>query len=238
MPFKTISLSYFSLNTTNILLAILFLLIYFFILTYLTLWLIQIKHHDYCSPLMLYMFGKKSCNKAIYKSAIDEIQRKIDPKYKKIDNSIKKLNDEYVKTDLVKQMILKNEIDNTIKYQENLYRTASAIDNLDNTVKNINFGVIDYYRELIDLQKKYKDFLTQISEKLKEYLTNLQYQINISYVTPSIFQLVDPMVKIYKTISSALVKTGYEYVPLELKVPEKTNLYAKLDYSRKIFNFS
>jgi hypothetical protein len=220
MPFKTISLSYFSLNTTNILLATLFLIMYFFLLTYLTLWLIQLKHTNYCTPLMLYMFGKKACNKAIYKTAIDEIQNKIEPKYKKIDNSIKKLNDEYVKTDLVKQMILKNEIDNTIKYQETFYRTASAIDNLENTVKDINFGYVNYYRDLIDLQKKYKDFLQDISERLKNYLNNLQYQINIAYVTPSIFQLVDPMVKIYKTISSALVKTGYEFIPLELTVPE------------------
>lgn len=234
MSEKIVNISYFSLNYISIILAL--ILLYLIILSILYLWLyfIKIKNNNYCSPLMMYLFGEKACNKLIYKTVDDEFKSKLDPVYVDIKNNIEELNKQQEINNNIKTQMIKNEVDNNIVKQTFLVENANIINSIKNNLRDINASLIHNIQNAKDIYSYY--FL--ISESIMNQLTNIldyiKYQINVSYVTPALYKFTNPLLKLYSAIATM---TNNNTKP-NLKVNTNTDYSASLEKSKSLLRIN
>lgn len=230
MAEKIIIISYFSLNYISIILAFIILSFIVFGILYLWLYYIKINHNNYCTPLMMYVFGEKMCNKLIYKTVDDEFKSKLDSSYIEIKNNM----DELKKQDEIHKEInlkkTKDVINNKVAYQALLIETGNTVNNIKDAVRQINNALIQNMQQVKDLNTYISVVINNFVGKLKELLSILTHQINMSYITPSLYKLTNPLLKLY----SAVAEMAKQPKTPKLKVNVKTDLSATLEKSKSL----
>ena len=231
MSSKFIFISYFYLNQMNYILATILLIIFFYWILYLYLTMIKLKHNNYCTPLTLFILGERSCNKVIYKTVSDEMQQKLGPVYTDINENMNEVKQANVKKS-VKQLELKaNAANDKLAYQNMFINVGKTVEELKNVLRNINGAYVDNVKNLREVYNLLEHITIQTKEGFQKSLSKISYLISISYITPSLNTMTDPLLKLYSAIA--------EYLDMPSKptlmINKKTDLSAPLAKSKQLF---
>ena len=231
MSSKIIILSYFYLNKFNIVLATILLLLFSYFIAYLCLTMIKIKHNNYCTPLMMFVLGEKSCNKMIYKTATDEMQQKLGPIYVDIHNNINDLKNKNFKKNINDMELKSKAVNAKLDYQNMFINMGKTVEDLKNALRNINSAYIDNMKNLQEIYNLLGKITNDTRENLQNSLSKISHLISISYVTPSLYNTTDPLLKLYSAIADYLKLPSKP----KLVVNKKTDLSASLVKSKQLF---
>lgn len=231
MPDKIIFISYFYLNRTNIILATIIFMIFLYWILYLYLTMIQLKHNNYCTPLTLFILGERSCNKTIYKTVTDEMHNKLTPVYSDINDNMKELKEATTKQTIKKMEIKANEVNAKLEYQNMFISVGKTVEELKDSLRNINNAYIDNVKNLREVYDLLEKITTQTAENFQASLGKISHLISVSYITPSLHNMADPLLKLYSAIAD------YLKVPRKpkLMISKPTDLSASLAKSKQLF---
>jgi len=193
--------------------------------------MIKLKHNNYCTPLTLFILGERSCNKVIYKTVSDEMQQKLGPVYTDINENMNEVKQANVKKS-VKQLELKaNAANDKLAYQNMFINVGKTVEELKNVLRNINGAYVDNVKNLREVYNLLEHITIQTKEGFQKSLSKISYLISISYITPSLNTMTDPLLKLYSAIA--------EYLDMPSKptlmINKKTDLSAPLAKSKQLF---
>ena len=234
MSEKIVNITYFSLNYISIILALILLNFLIMGILYLWLYFIQLKHNNYCSPLMMFLFGEKACNKMIYKTVDDEFKAKLDPVYVDIKNNMEELNTQQEINNVIKTKMVKNAVDNNIEKQTFLIENANVVNSIKDNLRNINNSLIQNIQSARNIYSVFSTITQNIKNQLSNVLDYIQYQINVSYVTPGLSKLINPLLKLY----SAIATMANTNTKPNLKTNTNSDFSAPLEKSTTLFRLN
>ena len=193
--------------------------------------MIKLKHNNYCTPLTMFILGERSCNKVIYKTVTDEMQQKLGPVYSDINENMNQVKQANVKK-TAKQLELKaNAANDKLAYQNMFINVGKTVEELKNVLRNINNSYIDNVQNLKEVYNLIEHITQQTKDGFQKSLSKISYLVSISYVTPSLHSMTDPLLKLYSAIAE------YLDVPSKpnLLINKKTDLSAPLAKSKQLF---
>lgn len=231
MPDKIIFISYFYLNQSNLILATMLLIIFLYWILYLYLKMIQLKNNNYCTPLTLFILGERSCNKVIYKTVSDEMQDKLKSVYSDINDNTKELKEATTKKEIKKMELKAREVNDKLEYQNMFISVGKTVEELKDSLRKINNAYIDNVKNLREVYNLLEKITDQTAENFRNSLGKLSYLISLCYITPSLHNMADPLLKVYSAIADYLKEPTKPH----LLINKKTNLSASLAKSKQLF---
>jgi len=231
MPDKIIFISYFYLNQSNLILATIFLITFMYWILYLYLTMIQLKNNNYCTPLTLFILGERSCNKTIYKTVTDEMQDKLKSVYSDINENAKELKEASSKKEIKKMELKAKEVNQKLEYQNMFISVGKTVEELKDSLRKINNAYIDNVKNLREVYNLLEKITSKTAEDFRNSLGKISYLISLCYITPSLHNMADPLLKIYSAIADYLKEPTKPH----LLINKKTNLSASLAKSKQLF---
>jgi response regulator RpfG family c-di-GMP phosphodiesterase len=143
---------------------------------------------------------KDSLTDTVYKILNLVLKEKLKPINYELDeynNDIGNLQDtnENNKTNLIK-----TNANMIIDLQNTFMETTSTIENLKDTIKKTNEMHLANVKTMNKIYDLYSKRINTYVNGLIKTMENLQYQINIAYITPTLTVVIDPIHKLYNSI--------------------------------------
>ena len=244
------TISYSKLNYTNIYLSyIIFgITIFIFFKLYAKI-IIKVNKNKYISPDFRYIFmGSNTVFDTIsniFNLFLFKKLEAINYELNEDSNSIKEL---YNKSDNYNMRLIQTNADMILDLQNSYINTVSTMQNINNSIKKTNKM---HLANIEAMNKTYNLYSTRITTYVKgliQTMSNLQYQLNIAYITPTLTKLIDPIQKLYNSIYDTLTNNSNfikKYTknldfnsikPIKLKVDLPETLKSDFEKSQEIFD--
>jgi seryl-tRNA synthetase len=193
--------------------------------------MIQLKNNNYCTPLTLFILGERSCNKTIYKTVTDEMQDKLKSVYSDINENAKELKEASSKKEIKKMELKAKEVNQKLEYQNMFISVGKTVEELKDSLRKINNAYIDNVKNLREVYNLLEKITSKTAEDFRNSLGKISYLISLCYITPSLHNMADPLLKIYSAIADYLKEPTKPH----LLINKKTNLSASLAKSKQLF---
>lgn len=249
--YSPMNMSYFKINYINIFLLFIFIVL-FFAISYELYNNIYLKINNdtkkiYTSEHSSSIFGDWY-GSFIEKLIKEQLDKKIVPINNKIKEKTEQIKNNTADLNGVENNIIDKNINNNIKFQNEIIKTKINMELIKNTIEKINTA---YSNNVV----KMKNIYGYYSNKFQDYVINvskilriLQYQLNLAYVTPVLGVVIQPIKNLYETIYNTL-KTNSTFIqkyvqnfdvdqikPLEIKADGIKTLNSDFDKSNEIFS--
>ena len=229
-------ITYGSINKYNTISCILFLLIFIFIIFNNYADIVKKinrgtnrQYFDYRGII----FGDGNFLEEWYdRLAATVFHNKVSPLNDNINSAIAKTQKLSKRAGTIDTDLTKNSVSTTLNLLYNQEKNKNLYNEFKRTIDTIKQKNKENNNQIAEIKKEYSDKIKTYVKALVKSLDVVKYHINISMVTPSLKQLVAPLVKYYKALEQGLtsddnvsfIKTYYKdydetkVKPLETKV--------------------
>ena len=245
-------ISYLKLNYTNIHLSYIILAIALFIFfkLYSNIMIKVNKHADMPPDFRSIFMGnsKDTLMDTVYKMlnlVLFEKLRPINYELNEYNNDVDNLRDKY---ENYKAKLIKTNANMMVDLQNTYINTRTTIENLKDSIKKTNEM---HLANVVSMNKIYDLYTNRIStyvNGLTKTMENLQYQINIAYITPTLTVVIDPIHKLYNSIYDTIMNNSdfikkyakqfdfNKVKPIQIKVDAAEPLNSNFEKSQEILD--
>jgi len=245
-------ISYSKLNYTNIYLSyiILAIVLFIFFKLYSSIMIKVNKHSDMQPDFRSIFMGnsKDTLMDTVYKMlnlVLFEKLRPINYELDEYNNDVDNLRD---KSENYKTKLIKTNANMMVDLQNTYINTRTTIENLKDSIKKTNEM---HLANVVSMNKIYDLYTNRIStyvNGLTKTMENLQYQINIAYITPTLTVVIDPIHKLYNSIYDTIMNNSdfikkyakqfdfNKVKPIQIKVDAAEPLNSNFEKSQEILD--
>jgi response regulator RpfG family c-di-GMP phosphodiesterase len=152
------------------------------------------------------------------------------------------------KAENYKAKLIKTNANMIVDLQNTYMNTKATIENLKDTIKKTNEM---HLANVVSMNKIYDLYSNRIStyvNGLIKTMENLQYQINIAYITPTLTVVIDPIHKLYNSIYDTIINNSdfikkyakqfdfNKVKPIQIKVDAAEPLNSNFEKSQEILD--
>jgi len=245
-------ISYSKLNYTNIYLSYIIcaIILFIFFKLYSNIMIKVNKYADMPPDFRSIFMGnsKDTLMDTVYKMlnlVLFEKLRPINYELDEYSNDVDNLRD---KSENYKIKLIKTNANMIVDLQNTYINTKTTIENLKDTLNKTNKMHLANVASMNKIYKLYSNRINTYVNGLIKTMENLQYQINIAYITPTLTVVIDPIHKLYNSIYDTIMKnSGFikKYVkkfdlnkvkPIKIKVDAAQPLNANFEKSQEILD--
>jgi len=245
-------ISYSKLNYTNIYLSYIILAIALFIFfkLYSNIMIKVNKHSDMPPDFRSIFMGnsRDTLMDTVYKMlnlVLFEKLRPINYELNEYNNDVDNLRDKY---ENYKTKLIKTNANMMVDLQNTYINTRTTIENLKDTIKKTNKMHLANVVSMNTIYDLYSKRISTYVNGLTKTMENLQYQINIAYITPTLTVVIDPIHKLYNSIYDTIMnnsdfikkyakKFDFNKVkPIQIKVDAAGPLNSNFEKSQEILD--
>ena len=245
-------ISYSKLNYTNIYLSYIIGAIALIILfkLYSNIMAKVNKHADMPPDFRSIIMGnsKDTLMDTVYKMlnlVLFEKLRPINYELDEYSNDVDNLRD---KSENYKVKLIKTNANMIVDLQNTYISTKTTIENLKDSIKKTNEMHLANVASMNKIYHLYSNRINTYVNGLIKTMENLQYQINIAYITPTLTVVIDPIHKLYNSIYDTIMNnSGFikKYVkkfdfnkvkPIQIKVDAAGPLNSNFEKSQEVLD--
>jgi hypothetical protein len=214
--------------------------------------MIKVNKHSDMQPDFRSIFmgnSKDTLMDTVYKMlnlVLFEKLRPINYELNEYNNDVDNLRD---KSENYKAKLIKTNANMIVDLQNTYINTKTTIENLKDTIKKTNEM---HLANVVSMNKIYDLYSNRIStyvNGLTKTMENLQYQINIAYITPTLTVVIDPIHKLYNSIYDTIMNNSdfikkyakqfdfNKVKPIQIKVDAAGPLNSNFENRKNIRNF-
>jgi hypothetical protein len=171
--------------------------------------------------------------------------RPINYELNEYNNDVDNLRDKY---ENYKAKLIKTNANMMVDLQNTYINTRTTIENLKDSIKKTNEM---HLANVVSMNKIYDLYTNRIStyvNGLTKTMENLQYQINIAYITPTLTVVIDPIHKLYNSIYDTIMNNSdfikkyakqfdfNKVKPIQIKVDAAEPLNSNFEKSQEILD--
>lgn len=254
MDIQTITnpISYLKLNYTNIYLSYIILAIVLFILFKLySNIMIKVNMHADMPPDFRSIFmgnSKDTLMDTVYKMLNLVLFEKLRPINYELDEYSNDVGDLRNKAENYKIKLIKTNANMMVDLQNTFINTKNTIENLKDSIDKTNKMHLANVASVKKIYDLYSNRINTYVNGLIKTMENLQYQINIAYITPTLTVVIDPIHKLYNSIYDTIMNNSTfikKYVkkfdlnkvkPIEIKVDAAGPLNSNFEKSQEVLD--
>jgi len=171
--------------------------------------------------------------------------RPINYELNEYNNDVYNLRDKY---ENYKTKLIKTNANMMVDLQNTYINTRTTIENLKDTIKKTNKMHLANVVSMNTIYDLYSKLISTYVNGLTKTMENLQYQINIAYITPTLTVVIDPIHKLYNSIYDTIMnnsdfikkyakKFDFNKVkPIQIKVDAAGPLNSNFEKSQEILD--
>jgi hypothetical protein len=213
--------------------------------------MIKVNKHSDMQPDFRSIFmgnSKDTLMDTVYKMlnlVLFEKLRPINYELDEYNNDVDNLRD---KSENYKTKLIKTNANMMVDLQNTYINTRTTIENLKDSIKKTNEM---HLANVVSMNKIYDLYTNRIStyvNGLTKTMENLQYQINIAYITPTLTVVIDPIHKLYNSIYDTIMNNSdfikkyakqfdfNKVKPIQIKVDAAEPLNSNFEKSQEILD--
>jgi len=212
MDIKFNPISYSKFNSTNIYVSyiIIGIALFIFFKLYCKIIIKVNKNADIPPDIRsIFMENKKdSLTDTVYKILNLVLQEKLKPINYELDEYNNDIGNLQETNENNKTNLIKTNANMMIDLQNTFIETTSTIENLKDTIKKTNEMHLANVKTMNKIYDLYSNRINTYVNGLIKTMENLQYQINIAYITPTLTVVIDPIHKLYNSIYDTINKNS------------------------------
>jgi hypothetical protein len=151
---------------------------------------------------------KDSLTDTVYKILNLVLQEKLKPINYELDEYNNDIGNLQETNENNKTNLIKTNANMMIDLQNTFIETTSTIENLKDTIKKTNEMHLANVKTMNKIYDLYSNRINTYVNGLIKTMENLQYQINIAYITPTLTVVIDPIHKLYNSIYDTINKNS------------------------------
>lgn len=245
-------ISYSKLNYTNIYLSCIIITIVLFILFKLySKIMIKVNKHADMPPDVRSIFmgnSKDTLLDTVYKMLNLVLFEKLRPINYELDEYNNDVGDLRNKSENYKAKLIKTNANMIVDLQNTYISTKTTIENLKDTIKKTNEMHLANVASMNKIYDVYSKRINTYVNGLIKTMENLQYQINIAYITPTLTVVIDPINKLYNSIYDTIMNNSdfikkyakqfdvNKVKPIQIKVDAAEPLNSNFEKSQEILD--
>lgn len=212
---KIINLTKSNINSTNIYLASILLIVFIYIVlkTYSDLYLKIYPNITNFTLDIRYLISNAQTSDKFIKQYIHSVIKKIlGEKIKPIDDKLKNrkstINDLDKSVGDLENSLINNNVKKITNYQQTYLSMNNVISFLSNSLNQMNDIQIANIEAVDKIYEKYSYSMQDYINKLLNVLSIINYHINVSYIKPNMQKMIQPLQKLYNSIYNTLVNNS------------------------------